>query len=88
MAFFNVPATAIIKNAFQVGFSYVAGDALTFDATYHHGMSGSDAVSGPMYSPMMISSENTLGAIPGSSVSYEMTTDLIMIGVGYKFLSK
>ncbi|MEJ2003933.1 MAG: outer membrane protein transport protein [Cyclobacteriaceae bacterium] len=88
MAFFNVPATAIIRNAFQVGFSFIASDALTLDATYHHGMSGSDAVSGPMYSPMMISSENSLGAIPGSSVSYEMTTDLIMIGVGYRFTGR
>lgn len=85
MAFFNVPATAIIQNAFQVGVSVIANDALTFDATYHHGMSGSDAVSGPMYNPLLINSENPLGAIPGSNVSYEMTTDLIMIGVGYKF---
>jgi long-chain fatty acid transport protein len=85
LAFFNVPATAIIKNAFQVGFSFIAGDALVFDATYHHGMSGENAVSGPMYNPMLINPGNQLGEIPGSSVSYEMTTDLVMFGVSYRF---
>ncbi len=85
MAFFNVPATAIIKNAFQVGFSVLASDFITIDATYHHGSSGKDATSGPMYNPMMINSENPMGAIPGSNVSYEMTTDLVMVGFSYKF---
>ncbi|MCA6079102.1 OmpP1/FadL family transporter [Fulvivirga sedimenti] len=88
MAFFNVPATAIIKNAFQVGFSVLASDFISIDATYHHGSSGSDATSGPMYSPMMINSENPLGAIPGSNVSYEMTTDLVMVGFSYRFKGK
>ena len=83
LAFFSTPATAIIKNAYQFGFGYELNDNLTLNAVYHHGDSG-DATEGPMYNPMMAGPTNPLGAIPGSSVSYTMTTDLIMAGFSYK----
>lgn len=83
LAFFSTPATAIIKNAFQLGFGYEANAHFTINAGYHHGTSGG-SVSGPLLSPMMISSSNPYGAIPASSVSYKMTTDLLMLGINYR----
>ncbi len=83
-AFFNVPATAIIKNAYQFGFSYEATDNISLDFVYHHGTSSGDT-SGPLYNPQMIGMSPPLGAIPGSEVSYNMTTDMIMFGFSYNF---
>jgi len=87
LAFFSVSATAIIKNAFQLGFSYEASDNLRLDAVYHHGSSGGKT-SGQLLSPLAITPSNPLGALPGTSVSYEMTTDLIMVGISYTFNKK
>jgi long-chain fatty acid transport protein len=84
LAFFSTPATAIIKNAFQFGFGYEFSDRFTVNAVYHHG-SSSGSVSGPLLSPMMASSSNPYGAIPGSKVSYKMTTDMFMAGINYLF---
>lgn len=84
---FNIPATAIIENAFQFGFSYKATNNLVLDAVYHHGMSNGKT-SGQLLNPMFASSSNPYGAIPGSEVAYDMTTDLIMFGVSYKISSK
>ncbi|MBS1656053.1 MAG: outer membrane protein transport protein, partial [Bacteroidetes bacterium] len=84
LAFFSVPATAIIKNAFQIGGGYNFSDHVTMNLTYHHGTS-SGSTSGPLLSPMMVSGSNPYGAISGSQVSYKMTTDLVMIGIDYKF---
>lgn len=84
LAFFSTPATAIIKNAFQFGFGYEINKHFTFNATYHHG-SSNGATSGPLLSPMMISASNPYGAVPNSSVSYKMTTDLVMAGLDYSF---
>ncbi|SHI67659.1 OmpP1/FadL family transporter [Algibacter luteus] len=86
IAFFNIPATAIIKNAFQLGFSYEANESWTFDAVYHYGTSG-DATEGQVLNPMFISASNPLGAIPNSEISYDMTTSMIQFGVRYKFLN-
>lgn len=83
VAFFNIPATAIIKNAFQVGFSYEFSDKFTLDALYHYGTSG-DATSGPMLNPMFAQSYPPYGAIPGSEVSYDMTTSMVAIGASWK----
>jgi len=85
VAFFNIPATAIIKNAFQLGFSYEANDNWKLDAVYHYGSSG-DATKGQVLNPMFIGAGNPLGAIPGSEVSYDMTTSMIQFGVSYTFL--
>lgn len=84
---FNIPATAIIKNAYQFGFSYVASSSIKLDAVYHHGTSDGKTA-GALLNPMFASSSNPYGAIPGSNVSYDMTTDLIMVGVSYSFNKK
>ncbi len=84
LAFFSIPATAIIKNGFQLGFGYEFTNRFTLNAVYHHGTS-SGSTSGPILNPMMITSSNPLGAIPNSKVSYKMTTDLVMLGINYSF---
>lgn len=85
LAFFSIPATAVIKNAYQFGFGYEFSDKLTINGLYHHGDSGG-ITEGPMLSPMAITSTNPTGEVDGTSVGYEMTTDLITIGVSYRFL--
>lgn len=85
--FFSTPATAIIKNAYQFGFSYEVNDNWKFDAVYHYGDSG-DPTTGKILDPSQISPSNPLGAIPGSSVSYDMTTSMIMVGLNYTFKKK
>jgi long-chain fatty acid transport protein len=89
VAFFNIPATAIIKNAFQFGFSYAASNNISLDAVYHHG-SSDGKTSGQMLNPdpLMRSSSNPYGAVPGTTIGYEMTTDLVMFGISYKFDKK
>ncbi len=101
LAFFSSPATAIIKNAFQFGFSYEASDNLRLDAVYHYGSSG-DATKGQLLNPTPAidfnedgfpdgpwdATNNPLGAIPGSEVSYKMTTSMFMVGVSYTFSKK
>ncbi|MGB3007162.1 MAG: hypothetical protein WBC06_11675, partial [Chitinophagaceae bacterium] len=84
LAFFSTPATAIIKNAFQVGFGYEFTNRFTLNAVYHHGTS-SGSTSGPILNPQAISGSNPYGAVPGSSVSYKMSTDMIMFGINYTF---
>jgi long-chain fatty acid transport protein len=84
LAFFSTPATAVIKNAFQLGLGYEFTPQFTLNAMYHHGNS-SGSTSGPLMSPMMVTASNPYGNIPGSEVSYKMTTDLWMIGLQFKF---
>jgi long-chain fatty acid transport protein len=84
LAFFSVPATAVIANAFQLGFGYEFNANFNLNATYHHGASAG-STAGPLLSPMMASSSNPTGVIPGSKVSYSMSTDLFMIGLNYSF---
>jgi long-chain fatty acid transport protein len=87
LTFYNVPATAIIKNAFQLGFSYVASDNLSLDAVYHYGSSGGKTT-GQLLNPQFIPNYPPYGAIPGSEVSYDMTTSMIMVGFSYTFNKK
>ena len=87
ITFFNIPATAIIKNAFQFGFSYEANDNWKLDAVYHYGSSG-DATEGKLLNPGYITADNPYGEIDGSSVSYDMTTSMIQFGVSYTFDKK
>lgn len=84
LAFFSAPATAIIKNAFQFGFGYEINSRCNLNATYHHGTS-SGSTNGPLLSPSMGESSNPNGAIPGSNISYKMTTDLVIFGINYSF---
>ena len=101
LAFFSVPATAIIKNAFQFGFSYEVSENLSLDAVYHYGTSGG-STKGQLLNPTPAidfnedgfpdgpwdATNNPLGAIPGSEVSYKMTTSMIMVGFNYTFSKK
>jgi len=94
LAFFSIPATAINKNAFQFGLSYEASDSFNIDAVYHYGSSG-DATSGPVLNPIpqafggpWDATTNPLGIIPGSEVSYEMKTSMVMFGLSYTFNKK
>lgn len=87
VAFFNVPATAIIQNSFQIGFGYIVNNNFVLDLVYDHG-SSNGKTSGPLLNPMFVTSSNPYGAIPGSNVSYDMTTDLVMVGISYVFNKK
>jgi len=94
LAFFSVPATAIISHAFQVGAGYNLNENVTINASYHFGMSDGET-SGSLLNPIpdvdfnmdgmpdgpWNAQTNPLGAVPGSEVSYEMTTSMISIGV-------
>ena len=82
-AFFNVPATAIIKNAFQLGIGYEINDRWGIDGMFHYGTSAG-STSGPLYNPQFIGLAPPYGAIPGSEVSYDMNTSMFMFGVSYK----
>jgi len=84
ITFFNIPATAVIKNAYQFGLSYIVNDNWKVDAVYHYGDSNG-ATEGKILNPMMASPSNPYGAILGSSVSYEMTTSMIQFGISYTF---
>ncbi|WP_190811324.1 OmpP1/FadL family transporter [Flagellimonas sp. S3867] len=85
VAFFNIPATAIIKNAFQLGLTYEASERFSLDAVFHYGDSG-DATSGPVLNPQFMPNFPPYGAIPGSEISYDMTTSMIMVGASYTFI--
>lgn len=101
LTFFSVPATAIIKNAFQFGLSYEANANWQIDAVFHYGDSG-EATTGNILDPTPAidfdmdgfpdgpwdATANPLGAIPGSEVSYDMTTSMIMFGITYTFNKK
>lgn len=84
VTFFNIPATAVIKNAYQFGLSYLFNDNWKLDAVYHYGDSNGSK-EGSILSPDMISPSNPLGAIPGSSVSYRMKTSMVQLGLSYTF---
>ena len=84
--FFNIPATAIIKNAFQFGLGYEISDRWVIDGMFHYGTS-SGSTSGPIYNPLFIGMAPPYGAIPGSEVSYDMNTSMVMFGISYKFKS-
>ena len=94
LTFFSIPATAIIKNAFQLGLSYEVSESWKIDAVYHYGSSG-DATKGSVLYPVppafggpWDAATNPLGVIPGSEVSYDMTTSMIQFGVSYTFNNK
>jgi long-chain fatty acid transport protein len=84
LAFFSIPATAVIENAMQLGFSYILNDKIDLSAVYHYGFRG-DGASGELLNPMMITPDNPLGAVPGTSVSYDMSTSMIQFGINYSF---
>ena len=87
VTFFNIPATAIIKNAFQFGLSYSINDKITLDGVFHYGDSGGKT-SGQLLNPMFAQAYPPYGAIPGSEVAYDMTTSMVMVGANYTFAIK
>jgi long-chain fatty acid transport protein len=84
LAFFSTPATAIIAHAFQFGFSILFSDAFSLDAVYHYGMSDGKT-EGEMFNPMLAPSNPPYGAIPGSTVAYDMNTHMFMLGLNFAF---
>jgi long-chain fatty acid transport protein len=84
VTFFNIPATAVIKNAYQFGLSYIVNDSWKLDAVYHYGDSNG-ATEGQILNPMAISPSNPNGAVPGTSIAYEMTTSMVQFGISYTF---
>jgi long-chain fatty acid transport protein len=84
LAFFSIPATAVIKNAFQFGTSYPISDNFKLNGVFHYGTSG-DKTEGTMLNPMLVSASNPYGAVPGTKVGYEMTTSMVMLGITYTF---
>ena len=87
LAFFSLPATAVIANAFQLGFSYPLSDNLMLNGVYHYGASDGKT-EGTMLSPLAITPTNPYGKIDGTKVGYEMTTSMVMFGVSYTFNKK
>jgi len=84
LAFYSVPATAIIKNAFQFGLGYEISDKFEIDGVFHFGSSG-DATSGQLLNPRSVPDFPPYGAIPGSEVSYDMNTFMFMFGAQYSW---
>ena len=87
LAFYSTPATAIIAHAFQFGFSILFSDSFSFDAVYHYGMSDGKT-QGEMFNPQLVSANPPYGAITGSEVAYDMTTQMFMAGLQFKFGGK
>ncbi len=83
LAFFSIPATAIIENAYQIGLGYEFNKKITLNTVFHYGTSNG-ATRGTMLNPMMVSATNPYGAVSGSKVSYEMTTSMLQFGLNYK----
>lgn len=84
LAFYSIPATAVIKDAFQVGFGYEFSDKITINAVYHYGTSDGKT-EGNLLNPMLANPNNPYGAIAGTKVGYSMTTRLIQCGINYNF---
>jgi len=84
LAFFSIPATAVIKNAVQVGLGYEINDKITVNGVYHYGTSNGKT-EGPMLDPRMASPSNPYGVVSGTSVGYKMNTNMIMLGFSYNF---
>lgn len=83
LAFFSIPATAVIENAAQFGLGYTISDKMELNAVYHYGFRG-DGASGNLLNPQLITPSNPLGKVPGSSVSYDMETSMIQLNFVYK----
>jgi len=84
LAFFSIPATAIIENAVQFGTSYPLSDNFKLNGVFHYGTSGGKT-EGEMLNPMLASASNPYGAVSGTNIGYEMTTNMVMLGLTYTF---
>jgi long-chain fatty acid transport protein len=70
MAFFNIPAPAIVQHHLTGGFGWRFKDDMELSLTYYHVMENS--VSGPIYGPM--------GPMDGSDVTSTMSENSVIIG--------
>lgn len=93
VTFLSAPATAVIQDAYQIGFGYQINERLTINAAYHHG-SSRGRTNGPLLNPTpdvaggpWNAQTNPLGKIPGSEVGFDMTTDMVIFGVVFAFNS-
>jgi long-chain fatty acid transport protein len=68
----------------QIGMGYKFGEKFKVDAVYHYGFRGSGS-EGQLLSPAAITASNPLGAIPDSSVSYDMETSMVQLTMSYSF---
>jgi len=84
LAFFSIPATAVIENAAQIGLGYTINNKMELNAVYHYGFKG-DGASGQLLNPQLITPNNPLGKVPGTSISYDMETSMIQLNFVYKF---
>lgn len=91
LAFFSIPATAVVQNALLFGLSYPVSDNFKLNGVYHYGFSGGKT-EGTLLNPTpddfggpWNANTNPLGIIPGSKVGYEMTTSMVMLGLTYTF---
>jgi len=94
LAFYSIPATAVIANAFQFGLSYDINESFRIDGVYHYGMSDGKT-EGQLLNPTpqafggpWDATTNPLGKIPGSTVAYDMNTWMVQFGISYKFGKK
>ncbi len=71
-SFFNVASPLIYQHMLSVGGSYKLNDKLAVNVGYSHYLDNS--VSGPIVFP-------GIGAIPGSSVTNEMTANFLSFGI-------
>jgi len=76
ITFFNIHAPAIIQHHASIGFTYKASEQLFLNFGWSHGFKNS--IEGPMVRP-------GVGALPGTRVKSEMSTDSLLIGFGYIF---
>ncbi|TAK40483.1 MAG: hydrocarbon degradation protein [Saprospiraceae bacterium] len=81
--FFSSPAPAVIENAVQFGLGYELGSQFNVSLTYHRGLTAE--VSGQLMNPQFITAEDPLGKVPQSEITSKMHTDVLLLGVSYKF---
>ena len=90
LAFFSIPATAVVQDAAQIGFGYKINEKFDFNLVYHKGFRGKGA-KGTLLNPTpqafggpWDANNNPLGVMPGTSVSYDMDTSMIQFTLNYK----
>ena len=83
LAFYSVSAPAVVTQAAQIGLGYTVGK-MDINLLYHKGFRG-DGNTGTLLSPRAYNpNTNPLGAMPGTSVSYDMETSMVQLTLSYK----
>jgi long-chain fatty acid transport protein len=84
LPFFAASAPLDIKHGIQAGVGYLLSDRVTINGVFHFGTSAGTA-KGQLMSPLAVTAANPYGAIPGTEISFNSTTKMVMIGVNYSF---